>query len=520
MYSSGNAQIHVYYVTPNLSVACPGDPCFNFTTYVQDPLMFHSNSTYIFLPGVHHVDIARSVVFKSLDNLQLNGWNGYALLQKNISMNVQLYGFDPFYKDESVQYYESSAQILCDHPSSLTFVNISNLIISNLTILNCGSNFNYNGHYSENCSVCMQNVTNLILDSVSIQNGTGFGLLGINVLGVANITACSFVGNNQFVKDMLQKNVTEFPCQSTGTVFVNDGSLNSSSVVGGNAYFQYTNDFPAIIMNKLVFFNCLFSLGVDGSLFSDPFATSSCHRQHFQSGTGLTIIMAQSLHNVNVTIGNTVFYRNQAGCGANVYFYVSGVTNKAHFALHTLSSLYSAGYFCALFYFDEELSSLLNVTNSTFECNHDLGSIGIFATAHIADSKFNDSNFAIIGTADFSHCQFIETEGYISNSLMSYAQCSFLKSVFVIYYQTNSSYTDCQFTYSAILLLGLQYSSYKDCDFSYSSIDAIFDSVIMLSGHTTFRHNSRQSNGGAIFLYSSTMVLEHREKNDFTMVEM
>ncbi|KAL5488920.1 hypothetical protein EMCRGX_G017938 [Ephydatia muelleri] len=253
MYSSGNAQIHVYYVTPNLSVACPGDPCFNFTTYVQDPLMFHSNSTYIFLPGVHHVDIARSVVFKSLDNLQLNGWNGYALLQKNISMNVQLYGFDPFYKDESVQYYESSAQILCDHPSSLTFVNISNLIISNLTILNCGSNFNYNGHYSENCSVCMQNVTNLILDSVSIQNGTGFGLLGINVLGVANITACSFVGNNQFVKDMLQKNVTEFPCQSTGTVFVNDGSLNSSSVVGGNAYFQYTNDFPAIIMNKLVF---------------------------------------------------------------------------------------------------------------------------------------------------------------------------------------------------------------------------------------------------------------------------
>ena len=171
-----------YYVTPNMSVQCPevNVPCYDLTTYAHNSdLFFQKASTFIFLPGVHRLN--NDAIFSHLINIQLRGSNDVIFQYRNISRNVLQYGFDSYDTDVSFTYYESSAQIQCDGAFGLAFTDIQNLSIYNLSILNCGSTFG--SALFSHCSLFLQNIVNLQMDGVSIQNGTGFGLLGHNVHG-------------------------------------------------------------------------------------------------------------------------------------------------------------------------------------------------------------------------------------------------------------------------------------------------------------------------------------------------
>ena len=54
----------------------------------------------------------------------------------------------------------------------------------------------------------------MLMYGVSIQNGAGFGLLGLNVLGDARIIRSSFIGNNQIAKIKLRKErIYDFKCE-------------------------------------------------------------------------------------------------------------------------------------------------------------------------------------------------------------------------------------------------------------------------------------------------------------------
>ena len=137
--------------------------------------------------------------------------------QRSVAEDVEEYGFDPYAYDNNITYFQSSTILLCNSPFALSFSNVTNLTLSNLTILNCGQ-------YMTHASIYLFNVYNLIIDGLSVQNSSGYGLYGLNVLGQSQIMRSSFVGNNQFVKNIVKHVLIRNCMNETGSLNVT-GSL-------------------------------------------------------------------------------------------------------------------------------------------------------------------------------------------------------------------------------------------------------------------------------------------------------
>ena len=105
--------VQTYFVTPNASTKCPGDPCYNLATYAQNSEeYFQSYSTFIFLPGVHHLDSMSPAVFQDLQDIQLRASDDFSFVPRTVSNFVRQYGFDSYASDDSINFYESSVQIV------------------------------------------------------------------------------------------------------------------------------------------------------------------------------------------------------------------------------------------------------------------------------------------------------------------------------------------------------------------------------------------------------------------------
>ena len=145
---------YVSYVKPSVGEDCPPKfkPCYPLQYYVNNS-NFHSNSTFIFLKGLH---ILQGVVqIRNATNLALIGMTA-----------------------SSEDYY-----IQCDGPGGLFFGPMipGNLTIANLMISNCGNQTAVNLSY---CGALIFDVVlHLNLTNVVVQNSTGYGLLGYNLLG-------------------------------------------------------------------------------------------------------------------------------------------------------------------------------------------------------------------------------------------------------------------------------------------------------------------------------------------------
>ena len=184
------------YVTPNVTTnQCPGTHCLELNTYVHNASSFFlSTSEFIFLPGIHFLD--SHVMVANIDNLQMIGSPN--LTQYPFSLKVQEYGFDSYDEDNNVTYLESSTHITCTsyNDTGFVFVNVTNLTIINVTFVNCGVYFNLT---YQSAGIHMVSIHNLLMEGVSIQNSTGYGLLGVNLLGYSQMIKSSFIGNSQFI---------------------------------------------------------------------------------------------------------------------------------------------------------------------------------------------------------------------------------------------------------------------------------------------------------------------------------
>ena len=78
-----------------------------------------------------------------------------------------------------------AAKIVCRRPAPLKFMNIVNLVMNNLSILYCGYIFMTLGN---NPAVFFFNITSLKLSHISVENGTGDGIMGINILGNSSVS--------------------------------------------------------------------------------------------------------------------------------------------------------------------------------------------------------------------------------------------------------------------------------------------------------------------------------------------
>ena len=165
--------IHIeYFVTPSEGTPCPAQPCYTLSHYLENTTEYFTSNTRIsFLHGVHKIYKFGVLLVENVFNLTLTGYNS------------------------------QPADIICMQPASLMFENIENLTMKHLSILYCGyptMSFNHENVLSS-VAMCLLYITSLKLQDISVENSTGFGLFGINILGNSSISHSKFIFNNYYI---------------------------------------------------------------------------------------------------------------------------------------------------------------------------------------------------------------------------------------------------------------------------------------------------------------------------------
>ena len=240
----------VYYVKPSDVEYCP--PHFQPCQYYVNNSTMTSNSTFLFLKGLHNLQSTAEI--GNVTNLALIGVGG-----------------------------PEDSQIQCEGPAGFYFRQLipGNLTISNLLFSNCG------GEIAEGLcgALILDTVLHLNMTNVIVENSTGYGLLGYNILG------------NSFI---------------TGSVFRYNRA--TQDCLGGNTWFNYNN------CPKL---DTATSLVIDSSelLFGYEF-----HVLFRTMGSG-GLNFAMNCTNVHVNATNLRLYGNEGYFAGNAKFYFMLFTN-------------------------------------------------------------------------------------------------------------------------------------------------------------------------------------------------
>ena len=497
--------------------SCPVDsnPCFDINTYVQHiSKYFVSNTTFNFLPGNHILDTAGLFNVQSIDSLALIG--NSSSKQSSVFDDSLTYNFTQYDDDRSVTYLESLTTMTCTGYSGFSFSNVTNLQITNLTITNCGV---YSPQTSLNAAIHLLNISNLGMEGVTIKNSTGYGILGINIIGKSAIVMSSFIGNNQFIKYDFQHESIGIKCNNnvsaTNTVYKYKNS-STCSLNGGNLYIKLED--PVNITtenNELHLENLVLSLGVDGSY---PNCTNPT------PGTGLALSITQQSFNVHVTINNTVSYRNQGQFGANFYF---GATSHSNIIMYNITSKLGVSKYGSIYYYAIPSSSLRTsifaINNSFLECNH----------ARLCGSLYID-----IPERAFHHVDIYLWRSVLADDTSVNASSLFVKSlnkntnVYIIYchskiLQNDSAYGRFKFVgaHNAQFIVENSCFMYTElyCEFVdvhitnstfYFARGTLIESAITLNGPVLFTNVTTIRIGGALLLLSSKLIAK-----EYSMVQ-
>ena len=254
---SWTATAEQFYVVPSHNKSCPRDPCYTLTDVAQNSSQyFTSNTVIIFLAGIHQTNITQD----------------FSVLIKDVR-NISMIGYDHTNSLKSV--------IQCTGPLGFAFINVTEVKIAKLKFSSCGAHFPWKVIVEEKFVrpddfktkiPNMSNVTfyflqtiNVTISEVAITNSTGAGLIGINILGLSNISQTVFSGNTP-------KCLLLFLNIPTTTEVISPNILN--------------------ITNTQMMFGKLKQM-------YNPW-----------NATGLNITLAQTTHNVHIHIDNIKTYSN------------------------------------------------------------------------------------------------------------------------------------------------------------------------------------------------------------------
>ena len=517
-----------YIVTPNgTCLNSTSIPChtIDFYTQTEPRAYFQSNSTFCFMSGIHVLHVGTFTI-ENLSDITFIGLGSY--VQRSLEEKVNEFHFSPNIENDTIiTFLEPTAIIQCTNSSGFLFSNITNLSLINLTIANCGADVTNTllqvqeanpiidmkpCHY---VAILMVNITNLVIETTSIQNSTGYGLMGINVLGQSQMNGSSFVGNNQFVKDNLQ-------LYSPAATYCNDGSnyiarsfyVNSATsgnnvYAGGNAvfvFYQFSN-YSAEPVLKISF--CLFALGIDGSIGLQNGNTFSIFNS---MGTGLGIQMPQNAYGISIIITNTIAYGNQAFLGANFNLLVNPASGGI-----MLSGVYSArgvswiggGLYISInpLLPDQNAITLLNSVLST-DYNPDSGiyiivpnQITASVMVQIEHSTLSSNLVLLSADTGISATGISAT---INNTLFGATGCSGGIGAFY----ASLELSNCTFSHTN-LYASQSYVEIEDSTFENSLFSAndLYYTHLFLKGNVSYVNNKATVHGGAQYLYNSDLTV-------------
>ena len=516
-----------YIVTPNGTCSDSSSiPCNTLHTYVQNAsVYFVSNATFCFLSGRHIIN--ETIAIRSVSNISLIGFG--TSVQSSVNDKASQFNFSEIFpQDKNVTFLEPAAIIECKTLSGFLFHDINYLLLTNLTIMNCGANITGTLSYTQMTSsidmslihyaaVLMINISNLHIEATSIQNSTGYGLVGINILGQSQITGSSFVGNNQFVKGNLQQYNPVYAYCSDGFNYITPiffvNSPGKDMYAGGNAlliYDAHSNNSKEPILDIS---SCLFTLGVDGSIGLITTNEQNYTIVHYRSmGTGLGVMLLQTTYKVYISITNTVAYRNQASHGGNLNFQVNPLTFDI--ILTNVCSDKGVSVMGGGLYFTIIRSAFSGPSNN-------LDRLIVTNSAFLTDYKAANGIFISMlewsFTIQFEKCRMFVNSALISlrlsdtnnpiifnNTVFSAAGCSGGIGA----YHTSIKVSNCHFNKYANVYGYESYIYIAESMFSNTVISALRleNSYLSLTGDISFMNNVVRGDGGALYLSYSDLT--------------
>ena len=235
----GHAIHTEYFVTPSEGTPCTALPCHTLSHYLENTTQYFTSNTRIsFLHGVHKINKSGVLHIKQVFNLILTKYNASS---------------------------SHAATIICMKLATLRFENIVNLVVKHLSILYCGYPvvcFNTEDKMRSSLAVALMHITSLKLSDITVENSTGYAVLGVNILGNSSISHSSFIFNNYY------------------TLSSTNCSYGRGTCRGGNMYLYYGSTVSAST-NVISIDTCLFSDGVDISEGPQSSGLSIYHLMHF-----------------------------------------------------------------------------------------------------------------------------------------------------------------------------------------------------------------------------------------------
>ena len=477
---------------------CPHDfPCETLDVYVSnESAYFTDNTCFIFLPGTHTLNSTVSI--HNVTNVALVG---------NADLN------------------EGNVTIQCNGSGGLVFQHASHVKLVNLSFVSCGQSLPdslQRENETAQAALAFGEVTDLLLDSVSVSHSTGYGVLGLCAYGDFNITNSNLTfnrGNEQYL--------------------------------GGNMVIDYTNCIkPEKIRTKRI------------NIFSSIFAHGSYGT--FQVfATGLTLILSET--NITVLIKDTVMNDNSNsmmhGVGGNLFIHFYNDTSFTSNNVTIVNSIFrngaswaGSGIAVTLYISDdsttEQTGSCTNVLNLTsLEIKNNTSIVGsglyfeiktdksnkkcYYINTTIFNSTFDNNsievkpNFAYHYRANGAavHMFVKSVNNFIEKSMNYYyytnfENCTFKNSRLLLKNSTINKFTKLELAIVAILVENFRSDAthIENCDIVDNELSGIglSNSKVHMIGNNLIRNNKGIFGGGLQLCEFSYIIL--RKDSSITFI--
>ena len=476
---------HTYYVKPsNSKTACPGKPCYTLNYYIQnEPQLFNEsvNTTLEFLPGIHILDGDQPVPIELVKNFMMIG---------SESLN------------KATETWEIPVEIRCQGSIGFNIAFSINVFIRNLVLTKCGAIYHGNENFA--AALMIYQVFNLSISRTVIQNTTGFGLLGTNILCTSIITQSVFKFNR-----------------------------GNQHLFGGNMWLNY-QECPQP--------KCKSAVAIQSSVFAHGYDP---HRSYQSAGTGLAVFIGWNCSNITITIDNITASDNEAYQGGNMalLYRSRDITNSVHLSNSRIVNGYARAAGGGIHIWTTNIHS---GTPSTQQCDPS-GRMNVHKVFNLTNLTFVNNTAQVYGGAvdlthtklqivcyirvvTFQNCHFTRSQSsnighYYGRGHTLYIQIyksplSFLTSVVSPQFETiliNCSFTESgpisnsgsepAFIGSAVKLDNAARTIIKNCTFKDSIGSAISasGSNLIFEGLNIFTNNSG-INGGALSLDGRTSI--------------
>ena len=240
----------------------------------------------------------------------------------------------------------SDTIIQCSEGAGLAFLNVTQLTLSNVSILNCGvtgSNLSdfvrlvnesvdmfYTVPDGSSAAVLIAASTDVTLLDVTIRESRGYGLIAINLYGEVNVIGAVFDRNRPTMS-------------AAGDVPVEVLLQGAGVLLGGGAIFMYFDlvggavpgEAPMLVVRNSYFDNNTVYYASELRLSSYLFSASVREKGFtLGSGGGLSLKLCQSTYAVVIDVQGTTFTHSDAvvGAGAHIVWYEHTLSSNVTFS--------------------------------------------------------------------------------------------------------------------------------------------------------------------------------------------